>query len=889
MPRKPRGEVAPATTAPDLAKHSPTRQAASASSAATIVNGDGDTNMGDQHERGPSGQLPDGARTAQTDNSDDTLDEDSDAALELLGQGMKALLTLVQNLRDLGVEDLVLPLPKIAVVGDQSTGKSSLIEGISGIKVPRSSGTCTRCPLEINLTNTDVNGQWKCSIYLVKTYIYEGSQVLLPFGKTAAPRGEGATRNRPFGPWLAQGLTESSLFYKTNNKADVTQALRLAQLATLNPGTDPARFFPGAKPNPDDRIQVKFSPNKIRLEISSPDGPDLSFYDLPGVINQAEIPEEEYLVKLVANLVTSYIETDSCINLLAMPMTDDAANSTASKLVQKLGAQDRTVGCLTKPDRVQGGESMSQWIDILNGKKFKVGHGYYVVKNNSDPNVSNTLARQQENDFFNEEPWIHTLGSHRDRFGTFKLSAVLSRLLNLQIRTSLPRITEQVRSKTAEIIARLKEMPEPPKGNLSLKIFEKILVLENDLHCHFDGGSEEYPFQKEFHTAAVRFRNTIAFSYPRLSLAGSFATFKTSSQLPYRPSATPTPPGNQRAEIIPIDSDGECPPTQRFTPTSTPSKRKQVSSSSAPFTPSKRSRLDQVPQYLPSQDSVANGSDSSNMTIDRAAPFAKRFTLTDIRTILQDAHIGLPNQIDPKATKRMIRESLSHWDGPLEELLQFTRQTCLAMIIERASCVFGLWHGTRCFDLLMEISQSFFEEQFDRQTEAAKRVLAVERQLAWTLHEDAMRTASEKVLTTLENACRNERVKALLTKQDPDWDENLSERAKADKMSKVTDAHLGPNPYTHELRAIADVRGYYECAFSRFVDVISQGIQAELFTACRNELGNALKQRIGLEEKDAEQRCAILLAVDPQVEKDRAELLKQKENLMKACTWFESQ
>lgn len=35
-------------------------------------------------------------------------------------------------------------LPQIAVVGNQSAGKSSLIESISGITLPRASGTCTR-------------------------------------------------------------------------------------------------------------------------------------------------------------------------------------------------------------------------------------------------------------------------------------------------------------------------------------------------------------------------------------------------------------------------------------------------------------------------------------------------------------------------------------------------------------------------------------------------------------------------------------------------------------------------------------------------------------------------------------------------------------------------
>lgn len=35
-------------------------------------------------------------------------------------------------------------LPVIAVTGSQSAGKSSLIESISGITLPRASGTCTR-------------------------------------------------------------------------------------------------------------------------------------------------------------------------------------------------------------------------------------------------------------------------------------------------------------------------------------------------------------------------------------------------------------------------------------------------------------------------------------------------------------------------------------------------------------------------------------------------------------------------------------------------------------------------------------------------------------------------------------------------------------------------
>ncbi|KAL8983687.1 MAG: hypothetical protein Q9205_002137 [Flavoplaca limonia] len=569
-------------------------------------------------------------------------------------------------------------------------------------------------------------------------------------------------------------------------------------------------------------------------------------------------------------------------------MTDDAANSTASKLVQDANAQARTIGVLTKPDRVQIGESMSQWLDVLDGSKFRIGHGYYVVKNNPNPEVNNLVARQEEDQFFDREPWVRTLGAHKDRFGTLNLSHKLSKLLNAHIKTSLPQITEQVQLKTTQIIARLNELPEPPKGNLPLKILEKILMFENDLARHLDGGSEKYPFQKHFHAAALRFRSTIAFSYPRLSFADSITAFTASSQLPYRSSATPTPIGSRCSDIIPIDSDDECKATTQKE--RSPSKRKQPPITPSQTSPTKRSRLDQIPQFVGQEDRVNNNSESSSMVVDRKAPFAKRFTLTGIRTILQDAHIGLPNQIHPEGIKRMVKESLSHWDEPLDELLAFTGQTCLAMVLERASYVFGLWQGTRCYDRLLEICQSFFQEKLRIQTLSAKRVLATECRTALTLNEKAMRTASEEALSALGNAYRNERVKAVLTKQDPEWETNVRDRSKLDKMmASVSDVQLGPNPFLQELRAMADVRGYYECAFSRFVDVVYQGIQTELFAACRYELGEALKEGIGLEEKDAEQRCAVLLAVDPENERLRAELIKQKSNLEKASEWLESQ
>ena len=66
---------------------------------------------------------------------------------------------IVKMLRDAGTEELV-KLPKIAVIGNQSSGKSTLIEPISQLSLPRGTGLCTRCPMEVFLSKADPN-EWK--------------------------------------------------------------------------------------------------------------------------------------------------------------------------------------------------------------------------------------------------------------------------------------------------------------------------------------------------------------------------------------------------------------------------------------------------------------------------------------------------------------------------------------------------------------------------------------------------------------------------------------------------------------------------------------------------------------------------------------------------------
>jgi ABC-type phosphate/phosphonate transport system ATPase subunit len=91
-------------------------------------------------------------------NSCDDLDPASKIA-SLLSMGVYTLSKekqnkIVNSLRSRGIDSIIPPLPKIVLVGNQSSGKSALIEAISRIKLPSAMGTTTRCPMEIILKSS---------------------------------------------------------------------------------------------------------------------------------------------------------------------------------------------------------------------------------------------------------------------------------------------------------------------------------------------------------------------------------------------------------------------------------------------------------------------------------------------------------------------------------------------------------------------------------------------------------------------------------------------------------------------------------------------------------------------------------------------------------------
>jgi hypothetical protein len=187
--------------------------------------------------------------------------------------------------------------------GQQSTGKSSVIEALTGIRTPRETGTCTRCPLMIDLQPSDnPQAEWNAEIYLQQRYHWD-------------PQAKSDVNNK-FPDWIQNSTPETKAFTQTNDPNQLEWLIKRAQQATLSPAQDPQSFLDISFDFDSSMHRCLFSPNVVGIRITKYGLPALSFYDLPGLISQAETEEEGYTVPLVENLVSEYIASPDTLILV---------------------------------------------------------------------------------------------------------------------------------------------------------------------------------------------------------------------------------------------------------------------------------------------------------------------------------------------------------------------------------------------------------------------------------------------------------------------------------------------------------------------------------------------------------------------------------------------
>ena len=153
-----------------------------------------------------------------------------------------------------------------------------MIESISGITLPRASGTCTRCGAASHVrlpVKADTNHirHCRCPTECRLSYSSEPWQCTVSLHTITDRDGKplGHPRNDQFGDVI-------------HDKWEVEDRIRRAQRAILNPSTDFRHYLKDDSDHNDSLPrELTFSTNAVCLQISGPDVEDLSFCDLPGM------------------------------------------------------------------------------------------------------------------------------------------------------------------------------------------------------------------------------------------------------------------------------------------------------------------------------------------------------------------------------------------------------------------------------------------------------------------------------------------------------------------------------------------------------------------------------------------------------------------------------
>ncbi|XP_076892954.1 phragmoplastin DRP1E-like [Bidens hawaiensis] len=320
-------------------------------------------------------------------------------------------------------------LPSVAVVGGQSSGKSSVLESIVGRDfLPRGSGIVTRRPLVLQLHQT------------------EGRQ----------------EEYAEFGHLPRKRFTDFAMVRKEIQ--DET-----------------------------DRITGKtkqISPIPIHLSIYSPDVVNLTLIDLPGLTKVAVEGQSESIVEDIENMVRLYVEKPNSIILAISPANQDIATSDAIKLAKEVDPSgERTFGVLTKLDLMDKGTNA---LDVLEGRAYRLQHPWVGIVNRSQADINKNTdmmyARRREREYFATSP---DYGHLAHKMGSEYLAKLLSQHLEKVIKSKIPNITSMINKGIEEMEAELDRLGRPiavDAGAQLYTILELCRAFDKIFKEHLDGG-----------------------------------------------------------------------------------------------------------------------------------------------------------------------------------------------------------------------------------------------------------------------------------------------------------------------------------------------------------------------------------------------------------------
>eukprot|EP01080_Neovahlkampfia_damariscottae_P007575 gene7575-11899_t len=322
-------------------------------------------------------------------------------------QNSSQVLSILFKLQETGAEGM--DIPEIAIVGPQSSGKSTVLRRIIGIDIipvkPQGSKVqWTKNPIKV-LMNPSEKFKFKWTT-----------------DKSKAP--------------------ESMAFGE-----HVTDFSKLKKV-----------IFSSYTPSAVEKM--KLDEQEIILEISRPGALPLCFVDVPGHVLT---PKDER--KITESMLKTVFKNKNSIILLANPATIDIqSNNGVFSLMKEedISIFDRTIGVLTKCDMVDQQE-LSQLMNNNNGD-LKLKLGYIALKNAVDENDINFESQlKEERDFFSK---LDQDDVSPDRCGIDNLIKYSTNILEQFVERWFPSAMAKIQDRLEEQLQKKAKLGVPMERNI---------------------------------------------------------------------------------------------------------------------------------------------------------------------------------------------------------------------------------------------------------------------------------------------------------------------------------------------------------------------------------------------------------------------------------------
>ncbi|KAF9975629.1 hypothetical protein BGZ73_000643 [Actinomortierella ambigua] len=295
----------------------------------------------------------------------------------------------INAVRRLGLNH-VLSVPQIAIVGDQSTGKSSVLEAVTKLSFPRDKNTCTRFATQVTLRrDIQVTG----------------------------------------GDRLTAHIEDEDDFNEKYHEIEVehdTFDIVIREAVKVL-----CRF-------------TQISDKVLELTLTGPTQSPLTIIDLPGYIRTTINGQEADMPEKIEAINAKYIQDPRTIILAVHPANVDLNNSTALGKAGKVDPNgERTITILTRPDEIPEGLEEDVVETVLNNRKA-MKLGYLVMRNASYRELGHSWewARDREAQFFRESSVWHRVPANLK--GRESVKRFLGDLLYEHIKKEVPLLKKEI-------------------------------------------------------------------------------------------------------------------------------------------------------------------------------------------------------------------------------------------------------------------------------------------------------------------------------------------------------------------------------------------------------------------------------------------------------------